>query len=98
MQDNKFIKLIYIAGTSFSGSTFLDNLLGCNSEIISLGETINLTDYILNSKQCMCGEKIEMCPVWSCIVNCEEQEKKYFNASYLHYNYYKDLHVRKYNQ
>ncbi len=88
-------KLIYIIGTSFSGSTFLDNLLGCNSEIISLGETINLNDYVINSKKCMCGEKIEICQMWTDIINCDKKDKKYFNEDYLHYNYYKDLAKNK---
>ena len=37
------MKVIYIAGTSHSGSTLLDLMLNAHPEIVSLGEVMNLT-------------------------------------------------------
>ena len=88
-------KLIYIIGTSFSGSTFLDNLLGCNDDIISLGETINLTDYIIHSKNCMCGSNIKECDLWKNVVNNQGKNNNYYSEQYLHYNFYKYLSQEK---
>ena len=40
------MKVIYIAGTSHSGSTLLDLMLNAHPEIISVGESINLPRHL----------------------------------------------------
>lgn len=62
---NKKIKLIYILGTSFSGSTLLGLILGSSERVVNLGELkfYNRVHSIADLK-CSCGERINDCPFW----------------------------------
>jgi len=58
------IKLIYILGSGYSGSTILDLLLGSHSEIESLGEFLHYEDVVKNNGICTCWKKINDCSYW----------------------------------
>ena len=58
------IRLIYILGSGYSGSTILDLLLGSHSEIESLGEFLHYEDVVKNNGICTCWKKINDCPYW----------------------------------
>jgi len=58
------IKVVYIAGAGHSGSTLLDLILGSQKEIESVGEIIQLGDYVENDKKCTCGKTISQCEYW----------------------------------
>ena len=67
MKKNKKPKVIYIAGSSFTGSTLLDLVLGSDDSVISTGESALLRNYIYgldargrknaNTENCMCKKK-----------------------------------------
>ena len=66
-------KVIYIAGTSHSGSTLLDLMLNAHPEIISVGELVNLARHLEYKKphkkrytSCSCGApSLWQCDFWS---------------------------------
>jgi len=67
------MKIIYIAGLGHSGSTILDMALGCNKNIVGLGEIIQILkgskSDLLNHKNyndvyCSCGSIIKNCYFW----------------------------------
>jgi hypothetical protein len=69
--------ILYIAGTSRSGSTLLDHLLGSHPQTHSVGEMRRLQgfarqDYALSGRPdrsrphlCSCGKTIVTCPFWT---------------------------------
>ena len=66
-------KIIYIMSDNRSGSTLLDQLLGANSSIMSLGEVHHLLAYALNDRSlydpvhplvCSCGQPVTDCTFW----------------------------------
>ena len=67
------MKVIYIAGTSHSGSTLLDLMLNAHPQIVSVGEVVNLHRHLAykNSKKktyrpCSCGAPSPWaCEFWS---------------------------------
>ena len=59
------IKLIFIAGTNYSGTTLLSSILGCHPEVESLGQVFEIEDYHRRGRKCMCGEEVPGCPFWS---------------------------------
>jgi len=63
------IRLIYILGSGYSGSTILDLLLGSHSEIESIGEFHQYDEVVKNNGICTCWRKINDCPFW-----CEVRE------------------------
>jgi hypothetical protein len=76
------MKVIFIAGTSHSGSTLLDLMLNAHPEIVSVGEVVNLPR-VLKYKNpqrktfrcCSCGARsFWACEFWSC-VNRRMQER-----------------------
>ena len=76
--------LIYIASDVRAGSTLLDYLLSNNDEMISVGELLNLNDY-LNRKgvgysldwRCSCGVQFQNCDFWSQVMEeFERNEQK----------------------
>ena len=71
------IKTIFIASSSYSGSTMLDLMLGNNPDALSLGE-LSAFRNLYNTVTCSCGQHDD-CEVWSKI-----QHKN-------RHNYYKDL-------
>lgn len=70
------IKLIYIAGEIRSGTTVLDLLISDSRDVISVGELLNLEDFI-DKKDigkscnwiCSCGKQVENCTFWSNIID-----------------------------
>ena len=67
------MRVIYIAGTSHSGSTLLDMMLNAHPQIVSLGEAYKLNHKLSPGRErskayakCSCGaESILRCPFWS---------------------------------
>lgn len=62
MQKDKPVNLIYIVGTSFSGSTLMSFLLGSIKEVFSLGEVKMFNRKVF--KVCTCGQQSLSCPFW----------------------------------
>ena len=62
----KKIKVIYILGTSYSGSTLLGYILHGSKEIFNLGELKNYERACKNEKKvkCSCGLKLKECHFW----------------------------------
>ncbi len=72
------IKVVYVLGSSRSGSTALDSVLGASPGALSTGELGhlhwalqegNLPGYVGSSIAfCSCGQLVEQCPLWSTVV------------------------------
>ena len=69
-------KIIFIMSDNRSGSTLLDQLLGANPTIMSLGEVHHLKAYALSDRAiydpihplvCSCGKQISDCQFWSLV-------------------------------
>ena len=56
------MRVIYIAGTSHSGSTLLSLMLNANSEFMSVGEIQNLNRQLNSYRRCSCGAS----SLWEC--------------------------------
>lgn len=66
MVENK-PKLIYILGSSHSGSTILQYILAGRPEAVGLGEVRQMADgrgWREQDLDCSCGTKVESCPIW----------------------------------
>jgi hypothetical protein len=67
------MRVLYIVGTSHSGSTLLDLMLNAHSEIFAAGEVLKLTRQLQvknvhkqNYRPCACGApSLRLCPFWS---------------------------------
>lgn len=82
-------KLIYIIGSGFSGSTFLDMLLGSHDHVIGLGEMMFLPDYMIYKKKCTCGFGLKECSVWGRVLpEIGDHKMKYFTRDFHHDQYY----------
>lgn len=64
--DESNINIIYILGTSFSGSTLLGFVLGSSQQVLDVGELTNF-NYFQNSggRFCSCGKNSFKCEFWS---------------------------------
>ncbi len=62
------LKLIFIAGTNYSGTTLLSSILGCHPAVESLGQVFEIEEYHRNARTCMCGEAVPGCPFWSAVL------------------------------
>lgn len=67
------IPVIYIAGSSHSGSTLLDLLLGSHSAVESVGEAKKIPELISriargDSPLCTCQTELVQCPLWGGIL------------------------------
>ncbi len=71
MQKDKNIELIYIVGTSYSGSTLLGFLLGAVKKVETLGELKMFNRNI--HRICTCGKESSVCPFW----------QKYYQEEYI---------------
>ncbi len=59
------VKVLYVAGSSRSGSTFLDIILGGHPDIRGVGELVYLPrDGWIGSGHCSCGEHAKDCSFW----------------------------------
>jgi len=72
---SNFIKVVYITGTRRSGTTLLDILLSNHSDIVGVGELINLDSHISKGNvgwswkwKCTCGSDFEKCDFWGPII------------------------------
>lgn len=57
--------LIYIGGYGRSGSTLIEYLLTCSSEVVACGEVERHLRSFGRKKLCTCGRRPKSCPVWS---------------------------------
>jgi len=65
LHGQKKIKIIYLLGTSFSGSTLLGYLLGASPQVFNAGELMLFSKKKQIGKiPCFCGEKVETCGFW----------------------------------
>ena len=68
-------KVVYIVGSSRSGSTILNILLGNIDGVFAAGE---LNHYMLTAKNsveyCSCGELVTNCKFWTNVLNIAEQQ------------------------
>ena len=59
------VQVLYIIGYGYSGSTFIDTVLGNQDDTISVGELSNMYQYVWKSnKLCGCGQKASECFFW----------------------------------
>jgi hypothetical protein len=60
----KRIKVIYVAGSMYSGSTILSLILGSDKKVFYTGELVfsHLAD---DDCVCVCGKRLDKCPFWS---------------------------------
>lgn len=65
-------KVVYIAGSSRSGSTLLDRLLGSLQGVASLGEVRVLFSRGAR-RRCGCGERAHNCEFWSSILTATQE-------------------------
>ncbi len=73
------IKIIYIAGYGFSGSTLLERMIAMHSQIVGCGEVHNiLHDFELN-ETCSCGLSLSSCPHWKEVYAKYLKNKKSIN-------------------
>lgn len=90
-------KIIYIAGLGHSGSTILDMAIGCNSNIVGLGEVGAMLkkkdkERLFAKSTCSCGKKGVDCDFWKDAKKIIESNTsiedryslliKYFNSKY----------------
>lgn len=66
--DQKKINLIYLLGAGRSGTTMLATILNTHSKIQTIGEMHQFLDYVLEDKDCSCGEILSKCPFWGTIL------------------------------
>ena len=58
------LKVLYLLGSSRTGSTLLDNILGEFDGFFSAGEVRFLWRRLLENRRCGCGQPIGGCEVW----------------------------------
>ena len=60
------VRILYIGGSTRTGSTVLDSLLGAFPGVFSGGELTFLWRYgVREGGRCSCGVAVVSCPVWS---------------------------------
>jgi len=59
------LKVLYIAGVSHCGSTFLGTLLGQLDGVFFAGELAHAARSLERDTRCGCGERLRECPVWA---------------------------------
>lgn len=74
------IKLIYILGTAYSGSTILGFVLGSAKEIFNAGEISYLSELNFNIEKCSCESKVKDCKFWYFL---NDKFKIYRNSGFL---------------
>lgn len=58
------MKILYIVGSTRSGSTIIANVLGATPGFFSAGEVRFLWERVLQQRHCGCGEPVDRCPIW----------------------------------
>mgnify|MGYP001382266572 CR=1 FL=1 len=75
--NNKKIKVLYIAGTARSGSTFLGNILSDGKDFINVGELRYIWDRgIIENWQCTCHNNFAYCSFWKKITTSLSHKNK----------------------
>lgn len=62
------IKVIYILGSRFSGSTLVSLILGAQNRVLNLGEVWALESDYQRNRRCTCGSTVKQCPYWQKII------------------------------
>ena len=79
------VNTIYLLGAGRSGTTMLATILNNHSKIYTVGEMHQFLDYVLEDKDCSCGENLSQCPFWSSILKNLDlnllKNKKYVDLS-----------------
>jgi hypothetical protein len=94
------MKIIYIAGSSRSGSTFLEMLLSSHPEIIGLGEIGLLLKKYINEKKeirdilCSCGKLASECDFWGQLMP-ELRNESLESAHFKIRHYFEAMHSDK---
>ena len=80
MGDSGQVPVIYIAGSSHSGSTLLDLVLGSHSKIESLGEAKKIPQVLAKLRDlsgeppvCSCHETIKRCVFWNSVLRLDDE-------------------------
>jgi Sulfotransferase family len=63
------MKVLYILGSSRSGSTILANTLGEVDGFFSAGELRFLWERALQERRCSCGERVQDCAIWGRVLD-----------------------------
>ena len=63
------VNTIYLLGAGRSGTTMLAAILNNHPKIYTIGEMHQFLDYVLEDKDCSCGEILSKCSFWSSILN-----------------------------
>lgn len=59
------MKLVYLMGMPFSGTTLLSRIVSMHPEIASIGEMVNVINMVdRGSYLCSCGERLSECQFW----------------------------------
>lgn len=70
IMQNRKIKVLYIAGYSFSGSTILTNILGQIDGFFSVGELRCIWEKsLIKNYRCGCGRRFHECPTWKGVLD-----------------------------
>ena len=69
MSDRHPERFLYVAGTSFTGSTLLSFLLNLHPQIVSVGEMTGPFRGVTDRRAypCSCGEALSECPFWTAV-------------------------------
>lgn len=62
------INTVYLLGAGRSGTTLLATILNNHANIFTIGEMHQFLDYVLDDKDCSCGENLSNCLFWSPIL------------------------------
>lgn len=78
------VKVIYVAGSSRSGSTVIDSLLGSHPDLVGTGELDKLHQFgWTGNDYCGCGVEVRSCPVWEEVRGKWEIDRGFSTADYL---------------
>jgi len=59
------LRVLYILGSSFSGTTLFSLALGTHNALLNLGEVSSLEHDYNDRRFCTCGQVLNKCPFWS---------------------------------
>jgi hypothetical protein len=86
MSDRYPKRFLYVAGTSYTGSTLLSLLLNLHPQIVSVGEMTGPFRGVADRSEypCSCGAKMSECPFWTAVG--EEMERRGLQFDAEHWN------------
>ncbi len=74
------VKVLYILGSSRSGSTVLANILGEFDGFLSAGEVRFLWERVLQGRRCGCGLPVAECDLWASVLGEERHDLRAVGA------------------